>query len=120
ANGNEVEAELVDWDNLIRGVNADRFDAISAGMTITAERCDEAAFAESEIMYTTALVTEDGNTYDVQDLDDVLEAQENGEDITLATLTAGIEAGYATDMGLDYDGVGSADEGIEMVQGGRV
>src|SRR5699024_2917064 len=118
--GYEVEAELVDWDNLIPGLNADRFDAISAGMSITPARCDEAAFAEPEIMYTTALVTEDGNHYDVQDLDEVLEAQENGEDITLATLTAGIEAGYAIDMGLDYDGVGSADEGIEMVQGGRV
>lgn len=117
--GYEVEAELVDWDNLIPGLNAERFDAISAGMSITPERCEEAAFAEPEIMYTTALLVEEGNPHDVQNLDDVLEAQENGEDITLATLTAGIEAGYATDMGLDYDGVGSADEGIEMVQGGR-
>src|SRR5699024_3846959 len=77
------------------------------------------AFAEPEIMYTTALLVEEGNPHDVQNLDDVLEAQENGEDIQLATLTAGIEAGYSTDMGLGYDGDGSADVGIEMVQGGR-
>ncbi|NWN87954.1 MAG: transporter substrate-binding domain-containing protein [Micrococcaceae bacterium] len=117
--GYEVEAELVDWDNLIPGLNAERFDAISAGMSITPERCEEAAFAEPEIMYTTTLLVEEGNPHGVEDLDDVLEAQEAGEDITLATLTAGIEAGYATDLGLDYDGVGSADEGLEMVQGGR-
>lgn len=117
--GYEVEAELVDWDNLIPGLNAERFDAISAGMSITPERCEEAAFAEPEIMYTTALVVEEGNPFGVQNLDDVLEAQEAGEDINLTTLTAGIEAGYATDLGLDYDGVGSADEGIEMVEGGR-
>lgn len=117
--GYEVEAELVDWDNLIPGLNAERYDAVSAGMSITPERCEEAAFAEPEIMYTTSLLVEEGNPHDVQDLDDVLEAQENGDDITIATLTAGIEAGYATDMGLDYEGVGSADEGIEMVQGGR-
>lgn len=117
--GYEVDAELVDWDNLIPGLKAERYDAISAGMSITPDRCAEAAFAEPEIMYTTALLVEEGNPYDVQDLDDVLEAQEAGEDITLATLTAGIEAGYATDLGLDYDGVGSADEGLEMVQGGR-
>ena len=49
--GYEVEAELVDWDNLIPGLNAERFDAISAGMSITPERCEEAAFAEPEIMY---------------------------------------------------------------------
>jgi len=117
--GHEVEAELVDWDNLIPGLNAERFDAISAGMSITPERCEEAAFAEPEIMYTTALVVEAGNPHGVENLDDVLEAQEAGEDITLAVLTAGIEAGYASDLGLDYDGVGSADEGIEMVEGGR-
>lgn len=117
--GYEVQAELVDWDNLIPGLNAERFDAISAGMSITPERCEEAAFAEPEIMYTTALVVEAGNPYGVENLDDVLEAQESGEDITLTTLTAGIEAGYATDLGLDYEGVGSADEGLEMVQGGR-
>lgn len=117
--GYEVEAELVDWDNLIPGLNAERFDAISAGMSITPERCEEAAFAEPEIMYTTALVVEEGNPFGVEDLDDVLAAQEAGEDITLTTLTAGIEAGYATELGLDYDGVGSADEGIEMVEGGR-
>ena len=64
-------------------------------------------------------MVEEGNPHGVQDLDDVLAAQEAGEDITLTTLTAGIEAGYATDLGLDYDGVGSADEGIEMVEGGR-
>ena len=65
------------------------------------------------------MVVEAGNPYGVENLDDVLEAQESGEDITLTTLTAGIEAGYATDLGLDYEGVGSADEGLEMVQGGR-
>lgn len=117
--GYEVEADLVDWDNLIPGLTAERYDAISAGMSITPERCEEAAFAEPEIMYTTALVVEEGNPHGVENLDDVLEAQEAGEDITLTTLTAGIEAGYATDLGLDYDGVGSADEGIEMVEGGR-
>ncbi|NLZ58677.1 MAG: transporter substrate-binding domain-containing protein, partial [Corynebacterium sp.] len=79
----------------------------------------EAAFAEPEIMYTTALVVEEGNPFGVETLDDVQEAMDNGEDITLSVLTAGIEANYATEMGLDYQGVGSADEGLEMVQGGR-
>ncbi|WJY91763.1 putative amino-acid ABC transporter-binding protein precursor [Corynebacterium faecale] len=117
--GFDVEADLVNWDNLIPGLQAERFDAISAGMSITPDRCREAAFAEPEIMYTTALVVEEGNPFDVYTLDDVQAAIENGEDITLSVLTAGIEANYATEMGLDYQGVGSADEGLEMVQGGR-
>lgn len=117
--GFDVEADLVNWDNLIPGLQAERFDAISAGMSITPDRCSEAAFAEPEIMYTTALVVEEGNPFGVENLDDVQEAMDNGEDITLSVLTAGIEANYATEMGLDYQGVGSADEGLEMVQGGR-
>lgn len=117
--GFDVEADLVNWDNLIPGLQAERFDAISAGMSITPDRCSEAAFAEPEIMYTTALVVEEGNPFGVETLDDVQEAMDNGEDITLSVLTAGIEANYATEMGLDYQGVGSADEGLEMVQGGR-
>lgn len=117
--GYEVEADLVDWDNLIPGLQAERFDAISAGMSITPDRCAEAAFAEPEIMYTTSLVVAEGNPYDVQNLDDVQAAMDEGEDISLSVLTAGIEANYVTEMGLDYQGVGSADEGIEMVEGGR-
>lgn len=117
--GYDVQADLVDWDNLIPGLQAERFDAISAGMSITPDRCAEAAFAEPEIMYTTSLVVEEGNPFGVENLDDVLEAQNNGEDITLSVLTAGIEANYSTEMGLNYQGVGSADEGLEMVQGGR-
>lgn len=117
--GYEVEADLVDWDNLIPGLQAERFDAISAGMSITPDRCAEAAFAEPEIMYTTSLVVAEGNPYGVQNLDDVQAAMDDGEDISLSVLTAGIEANYVTEMGLDYQGVGSADEGIEMVEGGR-
>lgn len=117
--GYDVEADLVDWDNLIPGLQANRYDAISAGMSITPDRCSEAAFAEPEIMYTTALVVSEGNPFDVHTLDDVLALQEAGENITLSTLTAGIEANYATELGLDYQGVGSADEGVEMVEGGR-
>lgn len=66
--GYEVEAELTDWDNLIPGLNAGQFEAISAGMSILPERCEEASFAEPEIMYTTALLVEEGNPHDVQDL----------------------------------------------------
>lgn len=117
--GYEVEADLVAWDNLIPGLQAERFDAISAGMSITPDRCAEAAFAEPEIMYTTSLVVEEGNPFGVENLDDVQAAMDAGENISLSVLTAGIEANYATEMGVDYQGVGSADEGIEMVEGGR-
>ncbi|MGJ9405919.1 transporter substrate-binding domain-containing protein [Nesterenkonia aurantiaca] len=118
--GYTVEAELVpDWDSLIPGLGAERYDAVSAGMSITPERCAEASFAEPEIMYTTALLVEEGNPFGVEDLNDVAEAMESGEDITLATLSSGIEATYVDELGIDAEGVGSADDGMDMVTGGR-
>lgn len=117
--GYTVEAEVTDWDSLIPGLSADRFDAVSAGMSILPERCEEADFAEPEIMYTTALLVEEGNPYGVEDLNDVAEAMEAGEDITLATLSAGVEADYVSALGIDAQGVSSADDGVDMVTGGR-
>ncbi|GAA1137835.1 transporter substrate-binding domain-containing protein [Nesterenkonia lutea] len=117
--GYTVEAEETDWDSLIPGLSADRFDAVSAGMSILPERCEQASFAEPEIMYTTALLVEEGNPLGVQDLNDVADAMESGEDITLATLSSGVEAGYVEELGIDAEGVGSADDGVDMVTGGR-
>ncbi|MCH8569945.1 transporter substrate-binding domain-containing protein [Nesterenkonia sp. AY15] len=117
--GYTIEAEVTDWDSLIPGLNADRYEAVSAGMSILPERCEEAAFAEPEIMYTTALLVEEGNPYGVEDLNDVAEAIESGEDITLATLSSGVEAGYVDALGIDAEGVGTADDGVDMVTGGR-
>src|SRR5690625_7416135 len=43
--GYEVDAELVDWDNLIPGLNAERYGAISYGMPITTDHLREVACA---------------------------------------------------------------------------
>lgn len=117
--GYELEYEQVAWDNLIPGLKAGHSDVVSAGMSILPERCSEAAFSEPEIMYTTALMVEEGNPHGLTDLDSVKDAIDDGEDIQLATLTGGIESGYAESLGLDSTGVGTAEEGMETVQGGR-
>ena len=117
--GYQVEAELTDWDSLIPGLNAGNWDVVSAGMSITPERCAEADFSEPELMYTTALLVEEGNPHDVHDLEDVAAAQEAGEDIDIVTLTAGVEAGFSDGLGIDYEGVGSAEDGVDFVTGGR-
>ena len=84
-----VEALLVDWDALIPGLNAGRFDVVSAGMSILPERCEQAAFSDPEIMYTTALMVQEGNPKNLTDLDSVVAAEEGGEDIKLAVLSGG-------------------------------
>lgn len=112
----EVEVVEVDWNSLIPGLKAGRYDAVSAGMSILPERCAEAAFSDPEIMYTTALMVPEGNPDGLTDLDSVLE---NG-DVTLAVLKGGIEAGYADQLGISGTvSVDNAQSGMDLVANGR-
>ena len=117
--GYDIEVEQTDWDNLIPGLNAGNWDVVSAGMSINADRCAEAEFGEPELLYTTSLLVEEGNPLDVNDFDDLLEAQESGENIDVVALTGGVEAPWMDDMGIDYEGVGNAQDGIDFVEGER-
>jgi len=113
-----VEVEQVEWDNLIPGLNAGRWDAVSAGMSILPERCEQAAFSDPEIMYTTTLAVPKGNPNGLTDLDSVLESD---GDITLAVQTGAIEEGYIDQLG-GYSSVvpvDSAANGLETVASGR-
>lgn len=111
----EIEIEEVAWDNLIPGLNAGRWDVISAGMSILPDRCAEAAFSDPEIMYTTTLAVPAGNPKNLTDLDSVVEAG----DVKLAVQSGAIEDGYASDLGItDTVKVDSASAGLEAVQAG--
>ncbi|MBM6622783.1 ectoine/hydroxyectoine ABC transporter substrate-binding protein EhuB [Micrococcaceae bacterium RIT802] len=114
-----VETKLVDWNSLIPGLKAGRFDAVSAGMSILPDRCAEADFADPEIMYTTALMTQKGNPKGLTDLDSVKAKEDGGEDIKLAVLAGGIEAGYAKSLGLKVQSVPDAQTGMDTVDNGR-
>ncbi|WP_308796675.1 transporter substrate-binding domain-containing protein [Agromyces silvae] len=113
----QVEVVEVDWNSLIPGLNAGRFDAISAGMSIMPDRCAEAAFSDPEIMYTTTLMVPEGNPQGLTDLDSVADS---GGDVTLAVLSGGIEAGYAEDLGIGNTvSVDNAQSGMDLVSNGR-
>lgn len=112
-----IEVVEVDWNSLIPGLTAGRFDAVSAGMSILPERCEQASFSDPEIMYTTSLLVPAGNPEGLETLDDVAA---NG-DIKLAVLSGGIEEGYASSLGIaNVTQVDNAQAGMEVVQSGRV
>lgn len=113
----DIEVVEVDWNALIPGLNAGRYDAVSAGMSILPERCAEAAFSDPEIMYTTALMVAEGNPKGLSDLDSVVAA---GDDVHLAVLAGGIEDGYAESLGIaDTTKVDNAQDGMDVVANGR-
>ncbi|WP_226533629.1 ectoine/hydroxyectoine ABC transporter substrate-binding protein EhuB [Microbacterium paraoxydans] len=112
----DVEVVEVDWNSLIPGLKAGRFDAISAGMSILPERCEEAAFSDPEIMYTTTLMVPEGNPRGLTDLDSVVD----DPDVTLAVLGGGIESGYAEKLGISNTvSVDNAQSGMDLVANGR-
>ncbi|HLS45920.1 MAG TPA: transporter substrate-binding domain-containing protein, partial [Ornithinicoccus sp.] len=111
----DVEGVLVEWDALIPGLNAGRFDVISAGMSILPERCEQAAFGDPEIMYTTALLVPEGNPNDLHNMQDIAEAS----DVTFAAMSGAIEQGYADKLGIETMIVNSPQDGLDAVVSGR-
>ncbi|UJP11599.1 ectoine/hydroxyectoine ABC transporter substrate-binding protein EhuB [Microbacterium sp. KUDC0406] len=112
----DIKVEEVEWNSLIPGLNAGRWDVVSAGMSILPDRCEQAAFSDPEIMYTTTLAVPKGNPDDLSDLDSVKKAG----DVKLAVQSGAIEEGYADDLGIgDVIKVDSATAGLEAVQSGR-
>ncbi|ANC32632.1 transporter substrate-binding domain-containing protein [Isoptericola dokdonensis] len=109
-----VSGTQVEWNALIPGVQADRFDAVSAGMSILPERCEQAAFAEPTIMYTTAFLVPEGNPQGLTDWQSV-----EGGDVTLAVTQGAIEAGYAEETDVDAMEVPDRQAGLDAVVSGR-
>ncbi|GFM97327.1 hypothetical protein Sfulv_21380 [Streptomyces fulvorobeus] len=46
----ELKPTLSEWDGLIPGLQAGKYDVVSAGMAITPERCANALFSEPEFI----------------------------------------------------------------------
>lgn len=112
-----VEGEEAQFQQLIQGLNAGHFDVVAAGMSILPERCEQALFSDPEFQYTTALMVEEGNPFDVHDMQDIVEAQDEG--IRMAAMSGAIEATYASDLGIDAVEVGTPQDGMDQVTGGR-
>lgn len=110
----EVDGQEVDWDALIPGLNAGRFDAISAGMSILPDRCAQASFSDPEIMYTTAFMVPEGNPENLHDMQDVEEAG-----VTFAAMNGAVEESYAQDLGIDLMTVNTPQDGMDAVTSGR-
>src|SRR5690625_540528 len=112
-----VEGVETQWNQLIPGLNAGHFDVVAAGMSILPERCEAAIFSDPEFQYTTALMVEEGNPFDVHDMQDIQEAQDDG--IRMAAMSGAIEATYAADLGIEATEVGNPQDGMDLIKIGR-
>ncbi len=109
-----VEGVNADFGALIPGLQANRFDVVSAGMSILPERCEQAAFSEPEFNYTTALMVAEGNPLNLTDMQSVADSGAR-----LATMTGAIETDYAAQLGIDSTQVATPQDGMDAVTSGR-
>lgn len=86
----EVDGHLSDFQQLIPGLNAGKFDVITAGMAITPDRCTNVAFGEPEMKYGEGLIVESGNPMNLHSYQDIAANPE----ITVAVMSGATEKAF--------------------------
>ncbi|RZB17103.1 ectoine/hydroxyectoine ABC transporter substrate-binding protein EhuB [Streptomyces sp. F001] len=114
----ELRPTFSEWDGLIPGLQAGKYDVISAGMAIIPERCERALFSEPEFISPTALMVKKGNPQNLTDLASVKKAG-----ATLGVMSGAVEKNYATGAGIadgDIKTLQKPQDGADAVKGGRI
>ncbi|MFD6952730.1 ectoine/hydroxyectoine ABC transporter substrate-binding protein EhuB [Nocardiopsis sp. TSRI0078] len=115
----EIQASSVNWDGLIPGLKANRFDVIAAGMFITPERCGQVAFTEPTATSPEAFMVKEGNPENIQHFTDFAE----NPDLRVAVLNGSVEQTYANYFEVPEDQqklIPNQTAGYELLQSGRV
>lgn len=94
-----IDGHLTDWGELIPGVQAGQYDAITAGMAIQPDRCENALFAEPEMQYAEGIVVQEGNPMDITSYDDIAD----NPDITVALMEGTTQFEFLENSGVDSD-----------------
>jgi polar amino acid transport system substrate-binding protein len=114
----DVRAVQVDFDGLIPGLNANRFDVVAAGMFITPERCGQAAFSDPMYCAPNAFLVAPGNPENITDFKSVADAG-----IKLGVLGGAVEGIYAEESGVPSKNVvemPSQRDALLQLQQGRI
>ncbi|BAE82527.1 ectoine/hydroxyectoine ABC transporter substrate-binding protein EhuB [Desulfitobacterium hafniense] len=68
---NDMQGELTEFASLIPGLQAKRFDMVTAGMFITPERAEQVSFANPEYSIGEAIAVKKGNPLDLHSYEDI-------------------------------------------------
>ncbi|AET67656.1 ectoine/hydroxyectoine ABC transporter solute-binding protein [Desulfosporosinus orientis DSM 765] len=92
----EMKGELTEFASLIPGLNAKRFDMITAGMFINPDRAKEVDFANPEYSIGEAIAVKKGNPLDIHSYADIAA----NSDVTIAVPGGAIEYDYLLKSGV--------------------
>ena len=95
----DVEANVVEFGQLIGGLQAGQYDLIAAGMYINEERAEQILFSDPDYCVAEGLAVAAGNPHGIVDYQSFVDDPE----LTLAVATGTVEVGYAEDAGIPDD-----------------
>lgn len=92
----EMDAQVVEFGELIGGLQAGQFDMITAGMYITPERAQQILFSDPDYCVQESLAVAEGNPHGLTDYQSVVDTP----NATVAVASGTVEVDYAQDAGI--------------------
>ena len=115
----EIVASISEYGAMIPGLQAKRFDAVTAGLFMKPERCAAVAYSEPILCDAEALLVKKGNPKGFKSYADIA----NNKTATIAAPGGGTEEKLALQAGVPRDRVIVAPDGqsgVKMLQDGRI
>jgi polar amino acid transport system substrate-binding protein len=115
----EVLATVVEYGAMIPGLQAGRFDIISAGLFMKPERCKAVLYSEPDVCGAEGMLVKKGNPLSIQSHSDIA----NNPKAKVGVCGGCIEEKYAKEAGVPVKRiiiVPDVMSGIKMVQDGRI
>ncbi|WP_159888231.1 ectoine/hydroxyectoine ABC transporter substrate-binding protein EhuB [Paenibacillus puerhi] len=95
----EMNGELTEFGSLIGGLQAGRFDMVTAGMFINPKRCEAVLFADPEYSIGEAIAVQKGNPQKLHSYGDLAKDPQ----LKVAVMTGAVEIGYLEASGVAKD-----------------
>ena len=115
----EMQAEVVEFDSLIPGLQAGQFDLITAGMYITPARAAQVYFSDPDYCVAESLGVPAGNPEGIEDFQTFVD----NPDLTIAVASGTVEVDYVEDAGIPDEQVqtfGDIDPMYRALEAGEV
>ncbi|MFN2323520.1 MAG: ectoine/hydroxyectoine ABC transporter substrate-binding protein EhuB, partial [Trueperaceae bacterium] len=115
----EMDGVLTEFGSLIPGLQAGRFDVITAGMYVTPTRCEQVAFADPEYQIGEGIVVPEGNPMSITSYDDIVA----NPDVRVGTGAGWLEYDYMIAMGVAENQIATfpdAPSGMAGLQADRI
>jgi polar amino acid transport system substrate-binding protein len=114
----DIQGTVTPYASMIPGLQADRWDAVTAGLFMNPERCEQVAYSEPVIVSTEAFAVPAGNPKGLLTVQDVLD----DTSASIAVLAGAFEEGLLLDAGVPESQlvpVQDGRSGMEAVEAGR-